>query len=122
MLIKNNESFGFETTLTTLAYRNYINDAKQAGYATKIIFLWLNSPEVAKERVKKRVSEGGHNVPADVIERRYFRGIKNLPLFLELADEWLIYDNSAGNYELIGKRENNQQEISNLDVWKKIQL
>jgi predicted ABC-type ATPase len=120
MLIKEKQSFGFETTLTTLAYKNYISTAKKAGYIAKLIFLWLNSPELAKERVRKRVMEGGHNIPAEVIERRYFKGIKNLPFFLALVEEWLIYDNSGGNYELIAKKENNQQEIFNLDTWKKI--
>ena len=85
-LIKEKQSFGFETTLTTLTYKNYIREAKDAGYTVKLIFLWLNSPELAKERVKKRVTEGGHNIPDNVIERRYVKGIKNLRLFLGLAD------------------------------------
>lgn len=119
-LISENQNFGFETTLTTLSYRNYIGMAKEAGYIIKLIFLWLNSVTIAKERVNKRVLEGGHNIPTDVIERRYFKGIKNLPAFLELSDEWLIFDNSSGTYEWIAKKENNQQEIFNLEVWNKI--
>ena len=119
-LIKEEENFGFETTLTTLAYKNYIKLAKDKGYIVKLLFLWLNSPQVAKERVKKRVSEGGHNIPNEVIERRYFKGIKNLPDFLLLADDWLIFDNSSGEYEAVAKKENNVQEIFNLAVWEKL--
>ena len=70
--------------------------------------------------MKKRVKEGGHNIPADVIERRFFKGIKNLSSFLELAEDWLIFDNSSGNYEPLAKKENKRQEIFNLEVWKKI--
>jgi predicted ABC-type ATPase len=119
-LVKQAESFGFETTLTTLAYKNYIKLAKDSGYTVKLIFLWLNSPDIAKERVKKRVSEGGHNIPDEVIERRYYKGIKNLPDFMMLADDWLIFDNSAGEYEKVAKKENNEQEIFNLAVWEKL--
>lgn len=70
-LIGEKEDFGFETTLTTLAYKEYINQAKRKGYIVKLVFLWLSSPEVAKERVRKRVTEGGHNIPEEVIDRRY---------------------------------------------------
>ena len=116
-LIKEGLSFGFETTLTTLAYKNYIRVAKERGYTVKLIFLWLNSAEVAKERVKKRVSEGGHNIPETVIERRYLKGIKNLPGFMAMVDEWLVFDNSTGEYESVAKKENNIQEIFNLAIW-----
>ena len=68
------------------------------------------------ERVKKRVAEGGHNIPEETIVRRYFKGIKNLHDFMLLADEWLIFDNSYGEYEKVAKKENNKQEIFNLAV------
>jgi predicted ABC-type ATPase len=119
-LINQGESFGFETTLTTLAYKNYINKAKENGYTVKLLFLWLNSAEIAKERVKKRVSEGGHNIPPDVIERRYKKGINNLSLFLNLADDWLLFDNSSGDYSIIAKKEGVEQKIFNLAVWEKL--
>jgi predicted ABC-type ATPase len=85
-----------------------------------LLFLWLNSPEVAMERVKKRVTEGGHNIPEETIVRRYFKGIKNLSDFMLLADEWLIFDNSYGEYERVAKKENNKQEIFNLAIWEKL--
>jgi predicted ABC-type ATPase len=119
-LIKEKISFGLETTLTTLAYRNYIKEAKGCGYTVKLLFLWLNSAAVAKERVKKRVSEGGHNIPEEVIDRRYNKGIKNFPFFISLCDDWLVYDNSAGEYEIVGQKENNNQKIFNLAIWRKL--
>ena len=45
-------------------------------YEITLLFLWLNSPELAMTRVKTRVKEGGHNIPAEVIERRYYTGLK----------------------------------------------
>ena len=77
-LLKGNESFAFETTLSTRSYRNKIERAKKQGYAVTLLFFWLNNIELAKERVKTRVQEGGHNIPEQVIERRYLKGIYNL--------------------------------------------
>lgn len=119
-LIDTMEDFGFETTLTTLAYKKIIRLAKDKGYSVKLLFLWLSSPDIAKLRVKKRVSEGGHNIPPDIIERRYLKGLKNLPDFLQLADEWLLINNSMGDYKWIAKKENQQTEIFNFKLWEKL--
>ena len=77
-LLSQNENFAFETTLSTRSYKNKILEAKKKNYNVTLLFFWLKNPELAKERVKIRVIEGGHNIPEDVIERRYYKGIKNL--------------------------------------------
>jgi len=77
-LLRSEKSFAFETTLATKSYRAKIKEAKEKSYTTTLLFFWLNSVELAKERVKTRVAEGGHNIEPDVIQRRYHRGIKNL--------------------------------------------
>jgi predicted ABC-type ATPase len=77
-LLTQNINFAFETTLSSKSYKNKIIEAKSRNYEVILLFFWLKNPELAKERVKIRVSEGGHNIPEDVIERRYIRGIKNL--------------------------------------------
>ena len=65
------------------------------------MFFWLQSIELAKERVKIRVSEGGHNIEPEIIERRYIKGIKNLfDIYLPIIDGALIFDNSEGKHEL----------------------
>jgi len=70
-----------------------------------LLFFWLEDIELAKERVKIRVSEGGHNIAPDVIERRYIRGINNLfDIYLPIVDEALIFDNSLGEAELIANK------------------
>ncbi len=70
-----------------------------------MVFFWLNSVELAKERVKQRVLNGGHSIPDDVIERRYKAGIKNLnTIFCNLVDSWRIYDNSKNETELIAEK------------------
>jgi predicted ABC-type ATPase len=66
--------------------------------------------ELAKERVKTRVKEGGHNIPNDIIERRYLKGIKNLfDIYLEIVDGALIFDNSYGKHELIAQKFENEK-------------
>lgn len=104
-LISTNSNFAFETTLSTLSHKDKIISAKKKGYKISLIFFWLNSVELAKERVRTRVKEGGHHIPDDVIERRYKRGIKNLfHIYLPLADSSLIIDNSYGKHHLIAEK------------------
>jgi predicted ABC-type ATPase len=94
-LLSANEDFAFETTLSTKSYKSKIIEAKENGYRVTLLFFWLQNFELAKERVKIRVSEGGHNIDPDVIERRYFRGIKNLfDIYLPIVNGALIFDNS----------------------------
>lgn len=69
-----------------------------------LLFFWLKNTELAKERVKTRVLEGGHNIPEDIIERRYYKGIKNLfEIYLSIVDQALLFDNSEGKHELIAE-------------------
>ncbi|MBX3257939.1 MAG: zeta toxin family protein, partial [Chitinophagaceae bacterium] len=77
-LLDSSENFAFETTLSTRSYKQKVEEAKQKGFTTTLLFFWLQNAELAKERVRIRVSEGGHNIETDVIERRYIKGIKNL--------------------------------------------
>lgn len=100
-LLKENRSFAFETTLATRSYKNKILLAKEQGYTVTLLFFWLNNIELAKERVK----EGGHNIPVEVIERRFLKGIYNLfDIYLSIVDGALIFDNSYGKHELIAQK------------------
>ena len=105
-LLSEDENFAFETTLSTRSYKNKIIKAKKNGYRVTLLFFWLQNIDLAKERVKTRVSEGGHNIEPDVIERRYIRGIKNLfNIYLPIVDGTLIFDNSEGKHELIADKQ-----------------
>lgn len=104
-LLDEKKSFAFETTLSTRSYKNKIIQAKKQGYSVTLLFFWLENIELAKERVKTRVKEGGHNIPKDIIERRYLKGIKNLfEIYLEIVDGTLIFDNSYGKHQLIAQK------------------
>lgn len=87
--------FSIETTLATKSYVNLVRRAHKQGYNVKLLFFWLESPEMAKLRVAERVAKGGHNIPEDVIERRYYAGIRNLfNLFMNEVDYWAIFMNT----------------------------
>ena len=114
-LLKDNQSFAFETTLSTKSYKHKISKARGNGYTITLLFFWLQNVDLAKERVKIRVSEGGHNIEPDVIVRRYFNGIKNLfEIYLPIVDGALIFDNSEGKHELLAQKTvDGQIEIMN---------
>jgi predicted ABC-type ATPase len=100
-----NQSFAFETTLATKSYKHKILNAKKSGYHVVLLFFWLNNVQLAIERVKTRVQEGGHNIPTDVIVRRYKNGIKNLfDIYLPIVDEGYIFDNSEIKSLLIANK------------------
>jgi predicted ABC-type ATPase len=104
-LLDKNESFAFETTLSTRSYKNKIKEAKQKGYTITLIFLWIKNIELAKERVKIRVTEGGHYIAPHIIERRFIKGLKNLfEIYLPIIDGAFIFDNTNGKYELFAQK------------------
>ena len=93
-LMTEKEDFAFETTLSTRSYVSLIKQAQTMGYNITLLYFWLISPDFAKQRVAKRVSQGGHNIPKEVIERRYYRGIANLlNLYIPIVDNWIVIDN-----------------------------
>lgn len=103
-LISRKMDFAFETTLATRSYINTIQKAKSFGYDITLVFFWLDSVELAIERVKIRVEEGGHNIPVNVIKRRYMAGLKNLfQLYIPVSSYWMIFNNSSLSAELIAE-------------------
>jgi len=121
-LLSLGEDFAIETTLTTRSYVTLIHKAKLLGFKVSVIYIWLNSPQLAIERVAERVRNGGHNIPSDVIERRYHKGIKNLfELFMPVCDFWKIIDNSDDFVINIAHKEGFESVIENVELWRAIQ-
>jgi len=113
-LLDEHESFAFETTLASKTHRNKIIEAQQLGYKTTLLFFWLKSAELAKQRVKKRVAEGGHNIETAVIERRYKKGIENLfDIYLPIIDICFIFDNTHGKQMRIAEKKNDTFVVLN---------
>ena len=116
-LVSQGATFAIETTLATRSYSNLIKKVHNLGYRVNLLFFWLESPEFAKERVKKRVLSGGHDIPIDTIYRRYKAGIINLfEIFMPIVDSWILYDNTNGEIEFIAS----DREISNSIIYDKL--
>ena len=111
-LLRRNESFSIETTLSTRSYFRLVEQAHQQGYEVTLLYFWLKSPKQAIERVAERVSKGGHNIPCEIIIRRYYEGIDNLfNIYMPIVDTWILVDNSLTPRSIIASGGKNQQEI-----------
>ncbi len=120
-LLDKEEDFAFETTLSARSYTHTILKAQEKNYTVTLVFFWLNNVELAKQRVKMRVSEGGHFIPDDVIERRYVAGIKNLfELYLPICDIVTVYDNSENLSLVFEKLESENIKIYDSEKYKQI--
>lgn len=113
-LLARGETFAIETTLATKVYQQKIKLAQQQGYTVTLLYFWLSSPELAQARVETRVKEGGHHIPPDVIERRYWQGLRLLfDAYLPLVDEAWLYDNTSGKPVLLAEKTNGSLSIGN---------
>ncbi len=121
-LAAKNVSFATESTLSARAYVPFIKNCQARGYTFHLIYIWLPDPEMNVARVAARVSAGGHNIPPDVIRRRYEAGRKNfVELYKPLANTWRILDNSAFSEKLIGKGGFQQPtNILDKEIWSRI--
>ena len=122
-LLSRNESFSIETTLATRSYFRLIEKAHQQGYEVTLLYFWLKSPEQAIERVAERVSKGGHNIPQDIIVRRYYEGINNLfKIYMPIVDTWVLVNNSETPRNIVASGGKNQATtVRNSVLFKKIE-
>jgi len=96
------DSFAFETTLSGLGYARSIRRWRRAGYRVELFFLQLPSVEYAIERVAQRVSQGGHNIPLDVIVRRFHAGLRNFEnVYKPLVDAWMLIDAASTFFDVL---------------------
>ncbi len=97
------ESFAFETTLSGVYYLQRIEEWKKQGYMVKLWFIALSSSELAISRVAERIAQGGHNIPEEVIRRRYAAGLDNLPRYQNAVNSWMLFDGDTTALEKIGQ-------------------
>lgn len=108
--LKNKESFSIESTLGGGSNRDtyalkLMQEAQKKGYTVKLMYVALDSPEIAKERIKERVKKGGHNIDDSIIDRRYPETLSRLSRAIELADEAYVFDNT-NKFKLLAQKEN----------------
>ena len=112
-LLKRNEDFAVETTLATRTLLKTVKSAQAAGYTVTLLYFWLNSPDLAVERVRARVEAGGHNIPEETIRRRYNTGIYYFfKLYAPISERWILADNSQIPFRVIA--EGSKDEVINI--------
>ena len=120
-LLERREDFAIETTLATRSMLKMIKDAQEAGYFVTILYLWLNSPDLAVARVKARVAAGGHNIKEETIRRRYSVGLHYLFRdFMPLCDRWILCDNSHDKLEIVAESSEAGITVRNPETFGKI--
>jgi predicted ABC-type ATPase len=94
--LRRRETFALESTLSGKTYIRLFQRARKLGYEIELHYLWLSSPAQAVARVRLRVKQGGHHVPAADIRRRFRRSLEHLTDdYLSLADRWAVWDSRS---------------------------
>ncbi len=98
--------FSFESTLSGRTYVERIKRWKSAGYRIEIVYLRLASPVIALKRIAARVREGGHDVAAADVRRRFIRSWRNFEdVYRPLCDDWWLYDANVRPPALLEKHQ-----------------
>jgi predicted ABC-type ATPase len=87
-------SFTVETTLAGLTHLRTISTAKAAGWQVNLLYFAVAEVDVCLQRIARRVSEGGHDVPAADAKRRFQRSLANFPRYVAAVDHWRVFDNN----------------------------
>ena len=111
-LIADGASFGFETTLSGRGHLKLLSNAKTAGYAINLYYLWMPESAMLPMRIRHRVLDGGHDVPPDDVQRRYARSRANLNDYMSLADKVYVFDATQTVLDLIWRR-NGEEFVGN---------
>ena len=126
-LLNENKSFVIESTLSGKYLEKIISQAKDIGYSTELIYIFLENPNVCIERIKERVLNGGHYVPDKAVIRRFYRSKNNFwNLYKNMVDSWFLVYNSELSFKefCIGSKDNytiNDNSIFN-DFMKDVEL
>ena len=117
------DDFAFESTLSSRTFAPMLRDLKTRSYRVAIYYFALASPALAVRRVKLRVATGGHDVPSDIVRRRFGRSMSNfLSLYVPLADYWAMYDNTASPIaELVAEFDGDYLDVKTPKTWQKFQ-
>ena len=103
-LISRQMDFAVETTLATRTLLKTVKMAQSNGYTVTLLYFWLNTPELAIQRVKARVEAGGHNLPEETIRRRYRVGIQYFfNDYSPVCERWILADNSQIPFRVVAE-------------------
>lgn len=94
-LVNQRESFVFETVFSDPVGEKiaFLKETMAVGYTMVVCFIGISSPKISEQRIAMRVSQGGHDVPADKVRSRYPRTLANLKSALRELPHVLVFDN-----------------------------
>ena len=120
-LFTRREDFCIETTLATRSLIKTVKLAQDQGYFVTVVYLWLNDPEIAVQRVAARVEAGGHDVAPDVIRRRYYAGLEYFfELYSPVCDKWMLVDNSNNDFRIVAEGTRKGMTVRDLALYQQI--
>lgn len=121
-MVERRVDFAFETTLSGRAYARHIRRMRDAGFEIILFYLWIPSADFSSRRVASRVENGGHDIPADAIERRYMKSLHNLfELYMPLVDKTVVFDNSGEKAKLVLDEDHGERNIADAFLYSVIQ-
>jgi predicted ABC-type ATPase len=116
------EDFSFETTLSGRAYAPLLREMRAAGYRIRLDFLWIPSLDLTRDRVRQRVTKGGHDIPDDVQQRRFHLGVRNLAeLYRPLVHRWRIFENTKENPYLVAEEKDGRLSVADVPLLARIE-
>ena len=115
--------FAFESTLSSRTFAPFLRKLQAQGYQVVIYYFSLANATLAINRVKIRVLQGGHDVPADVVRRRFGRSLSNFfTIYAPLANQWALFDNSSSPQALpVAAQMTDELTITEAKTWQKLQ-
>lgn len=109
--LERGESVCIETTLSGGYIHGVVAKAAELGYRVELVYLFVDGPEVAIERIAGRVQRGGHHVPDEDVRRRFRRSVRNFVKLSEVVDMWECYSSNTFGTTLVAKRVDNETVV-----------
>lgn len=120
-LFARREDFAIETTLATRSLLKTVRNAQAQGYHVTILYFWLRSPDIAVQRIRDRVAAGGHNIPEDIVRRRYNLGLLYFFRdYVPLCDHWILCDNTVPPYTVVAEGSPTRTAVHDEDLYRHI--
>jgi len=118
---KRRQSLAFETTLSGRSYLRLIPGLKRKGYKVHLFLLWVENVDVALSRIAQRETKGGHDVPEQVVRRRFDRSVRNFfREYQPIVDSWHLFDNTGSTPVTIAFKTGVKPRIINRDKYRKL--
>jgi predicted ABC-type ATPase len=102
-IIQTNQTFSFETVMSGKDKIELLQNARQRGYRIYLYYICTDDVIINKDRVSNRIGKGGHPVPEEKVEQRYYRSLEQLLDAIKLSDRTYLFDNSGTEHKLVAE-------------------